>query len=100
MIDLDRNISIGPYRGSFVISFRNNAIQRWAAKSLASGNYYDLTGSIWRLAGFKGDPEGALMDANGARARNTYRFPSEEQARKIATQFLTGARSKGVKLSE
>lgn len=86
------------FRGHFQISLKSTAAQRWAAKIAKDGNYYVVTGPIWRGA-FKSDaayPEGSQFLPG---QRNVLFFAKESDAEKAASLLFVHLRNhRGVKV--
>lgn len=91
-VELNRYVSISSHRGKSYVAIKSGAIQRWAAKVSKNGEYYTLTGVLWRRSGLVGTPEGS--DPTGAGM--TIYFKSEKCAEHAASDFVESLQRSGV----
>jgi hypothetical protein len=90
--DLSKLVEVSPQNGRFFVTLKSNVIQRWAARQFQNGNYYTLTGSMWRRACGKNKPEGAVPQSNF----QTLYFLDQEPADSAAQAFVDALRRQNI----
>jgi hypothetical protein len=97
--DYTRYLGLATLRSKFYITIKSSSIQRWAAKSMASDNYYVLTSTIWRAAHKSAKTPRPAGSVTLLGQRHTYYFDREEDAEAAAYVFLSKLQNeRGVKL--